>query len=161
MTNWQPIVDHFLRMSDPEGECNPYCPPGASDEVLAALEAALGVALPIELREFYRHCDGLGLVPRDGGSMPLFVRPTHELSEFIASCRASFSETHPQYSQRFFPCVDWNNGDSSGFMLDLDGRFLDGIYTFSHEGYSFDAAQDVNDFLFEQADNLASLLHPE
>ncbi len=161
MTNWQHIIDHFLRMSDSEGECDHYSPAGASEESLARLESELGISLPSELREFYLHSDGLGLVPRDGSSMPLFVRPTHELVEYMQFCRSSFSGTHPVYAHRYFPCVDWYNGDSSGFMLDSDGRFVEGIYTFSHESYSYDADQDAGEFLIAHADSLAALLNPE
>lgn len=161
MTNWKLIIEKFLRVSDPEGDYDHYSPPGASEEQLTKLEANLGVSLPSELCDFYRHCDGLGLVPRDGSSMPLFVRPTHEIVEYIQLCRSSFSESHPKYAQRYFPCVDWYNSDSSGFMMDGAGRFLDGIYTFSHESYSYDSEQDVNDFLVLHADSLAALLCPE
>ncbi|XZE19854.1 SMI1/KNR4 family protein [Pirellulaceae bacterium SH449] len=98
MTNWKQIIDNFLRVSDPEGDYDHYSPAGASEEQLTMLEANLGVSLPPELCDFYRHCNGLGLVPRDGSSMPLFVRPTHELVEYIQLCRSSFSESHLKYA---------------------------------------------------------------
>lgn len=161
MSNWQEIVEHFLRMSDPDDEYDRYAPSGASTETLAILEVELGCVLPSELREFYSHYDGLGLVPRDGSTEPLFVRPTHEVAGFIRECRLSFSETHPMYAQRYFPCVDWNNGDTSGFMKDADGKFLGGVYSFSHEDYLYDAEQDIDGFLFLQAESLAAFLNPD
>lgn len=160
-SKWQYLVEHFLQMSDPERECDHYAPAGASAESLAKLEAVLGFTLPPELREFYSYYDGLGLVPRNGSTEPLFIRPTHEVAEFIRECRSSFSETHPKFAQRYIACVDWYNGDTSGFMKNADGDFMDGIYTFSHELYSYDVEQDINDFLFMQADSLAALLNPD
>lgn len=152
------MVGDFFRLSDPEGEYDHYAPTGVSPELIAKLEADIGVELPQELRDFYASHDGLGLVPRDKTTMPLFIRPTHELVDFINQCRSTFRDTHPTYAKLFFPFIDWYNGDSSGYMLGSDGTFVDMMFTFSHELYSHDAGQDVSDFIQPHTQAIAELL---
>lgn len=161
MTNWKRIVDDFFRMSDPDGEYEHYAPSGASEATIAELESEIGVELPQELRDFYANYDGIGLVTRDEEApMPLFIRPTTELAGFIRQCQSIIRDTHPIHAEHFFPFIDWYNGDSSGFMLNASRQLVDGVFTFSHERYSYDAAQDVNDFIQPHSDSIANLLSP-
>ncbi len=46
-------------------------------------------------------------------------------------------------------------------MLAEDGSYLEGIFGFSHESYSYDEDQEVSEFLMLQAGCLAELLKPE
>jgi hypothetical protein len=159
--NWKRIVDDFFRMSDPDGEYEHYAPKGATAATIAELESEIGVELPQELRDFYANYNGIGLVTRDEEApMPLFIRPTTELPGFIRECQSIIRDTHPNHAERYFPFIDWYNGDSSGFMLNAKGQLVDGVFTFSHELYSYDAAQDLNDFIQPHSDSIASLLSP-
>ena len=159
--NWKRIVDDFFRMSDPDGEYEHYAPSGASAATIVELESEIGVELPQELRDFYANYDGIGLVTRDDEApMPLFIRQTTELAGFIRQCQSMIRDTHPNHAERYFPFIDWYNGDSSGFMLNASGQLVDGVFTFSHELYSYDAAQDLNDFIQPHSDSIASLLSP-
>ncbi|QDV23859.1 SMI1/KNR4 family protein [Aureliella helgolandensis] len=160
MAKWNRIVSEFFRMSDPEGKNDHYAPSGASPESIVKVEAELGVEMPHELRDFYSNHDGLGLVSRGETPMPLFIRPTGQLVDFINQCRSAFRDTHPTYAERYFPFIDWYNGDSSGFILGSDGRFVDMVFTFSHELYCYEAGQDANEFIHAHAETLAELLAP-
>jgi len=160
MTDWNRVVDEFFLAADPDGEYDRDAPAGASPAAIATAEAAIGVSLPEELRDFYASHDGLGLASRDGSESPRFVRPVSELPAFVEECRSSFEETHPAYAEKYLPFVDWNNGDSSGFVRAADGTWIEALFTFSHERYLYDAEQDVNEFLQPQADTVEEFLAP-
>lgn len=135
-------------MAHPDGEYNLVTGPPASDETLANLETALGFKLPPEFRSFYSSLDGFGIASADDpNDVSWFFRPCEQIVQFSTDVRGWFKETHERCAKRFFPFIDWSNGDGIGYMLDESGEPIDGVFEFNHELYKFDSAQDVNEFL--------------
>lgn len=161
MANWTEIIETFFRLSDPENDFRHVTQPGVSKEAFAEIEATLKTTLPEELKDFYCFSNGMGLLAEDEPDEPRFIPPLERFPAFVAACRASFSETHPIFAERYLPCVNWDNGDATGYLLDKDGKYLPDLFTFLHELYKFDSAQDVNDFLQPSAEGLAVFLTPE
>ncbi|SMP78246.1 SMI1 / KNR4 family (SUKH-1) [Neorhodopirellula lusitana] len=148
MPDWKTLVDQHHSMAHPDGEYNLVTGPPASDETLANLETALGFKLPPEFRSFYSSLDGFGIASADDPSdVSWFFRPCGQIDQFSNDVREWFKETHERCAKRFFPFIDWLNGDGIGYMLDESGDPIDGVFEFNHELYKFDSAQDVNEFL--------------
>ena len=160
MTNWPEIIETFFQLSDPEHEFRHIALPGVAKAAIGEVESKLNLSLPQELQDFYLVSNGIGLASGEEPDEPRFIPSLEKLPAFVKACRASFSETHPIFAERYLPCIDWENGDSTGFLMDREGEYLPQLFTFSHEPYSYDSAQDVNDFLQPSAEGIADLLTP-
>ncbi len=160
MIKWKSLVDSFFRNSDPEGEFRHIANPPASTSSIAAAEAKIGLSIPEELRDFYLCYNGIGLAADDEPDTPRLIQPIEDLPDFIAQCRSWFSETHPDFASRFFPFLDWENGDVMGFMFQQDGTLHPFLVTFMHEQYNFSASQNAEEFLEQGPESLAELLTP-
>ena len=112
---------------------------------------------PDELCEFYEQFNGIGLTG-DDSECPNFVPSVEHLPEFVKSARSAFPKPHKKYADRYLPVVDWENGDTSGYMLDEDGTFVDCLFMFNHESCTHEKTQDVNEFLTPVAENLYTFL---
>lgn len=162
MPDWNQVVDRFFEMSDPENAYDHHSPSGASIDEVEALQSRMGISFPAEFHDLYRNFNGVGLIDRDEqGDMPLFLRPIYEIPSYIEQCRSTFAETHPGEARRYFPFIDWFNGDSSGYWLNRDGELEPFICTFFHERYAYVPEQDVAEFIQPQAHGIADLLSPE
>ena len=157
MANWNALIENFFAKTDPENSSVRIAPNGCSETLMLNSESKIGLSLPQELREFYRHCNGIGLgdAPAD---LPQFIPSIEALPQFIDYARSSFSGTHPEYASRYIPFIDWGNGDSSGFLLNADGTLHDYIFVFSHEHYDYDDKQEIDEFLTPFAESLEELL---
>ncbi|MEM9410636.1 MAG: SMI1/KNR4 family protein [Planctomycetota bacterium] len=160
MANWPHIIKSFFDKSDPENSFKRVSPKGCTKSEIATCELAIERELPQELRDFYLYSNGIGLQENESDS-PRFIPVIQKLPEYIEICRRSFDETHAEYASRYLPFIDWENGDSSGFIFNSDGTVFDYIVMFSHEQYAYDSGQDINDFLFPFAESLEGLLRSE
>jgi hypothetical protein len=161
MPNWETIVTKFFAVSDPDGDYDHHAPSGAPADEIETLESKLGISFPSEFHDFYRHFNGIGLVDRqEPDHIPLFLRPIDEIHDYMEQCRSRFKETHPDEARRYFPFVDWWNGDSSGYWFNRDGQIEPYICTFYHELYVYEEGQDVGDFIKPHAQSIADLLTP-
>lgn len=148
MTKWETIVRlHHERAHSGDG-FELFTGPGVAEINIKALENRLGFRFPTELREFYSDLNGFGV--RSAASpdeVYWFVRPLEELPEFAETIRHWFQETHPDIAGRFFPFVDWANGDGIGYLVSSTGEVMPGLVSFEHESYDFDEGQDYEEFL--------------
>ena len=157
MANWKKAVKQFFANSDPTGEFFHCAEGGASARTIQAVEKKLKIRFPDELRQFYEHYNGIGLT-NDETEYPNFIPPIEHLVEFVKSARHSFPKSHIQYAERYLPVVDWENGDTSGYVLNEDGTFVDCFFMFNHELCTDNKTQDVNEFLSPVAENLHAFL---
>ena len=111
--------------------------------------------LPTELRDFYSYSNGLALED-DRTKEPRFLRQIQILPAYVKFARESFAETHQKYARRYLPFIDWENGDSSGYLLDATGAYRPEIFIFLHEHYEYIEEQDINEFLQPFAESLAN-----
>jgi hypothetical protein len=160
MANWKSLVASFFRNSDPEGEFRHLTGPPASNAALATVEARIGVSIPEELRSLYLLYNGIGMQADGEADTPRLIRPIEDLPDFMAECRSTFSDTHPDAASRFFPFLDWINGDVMGYMLQEDGKFCPFLVTFMHELYRHSASQDIDEFLERGPESLVALFSP-
>jgi len=160
MTNWKLIVESHHNWAYADGEYRLVIRPPATPEDLCALEDLFGPALSGEMRSFYHQIDGFGIEPTPNG-VSWFVTPIAQLPELIEDCRSWFRDTHPDLAVRFFPFIDWISGDYTGYLLSEKGSLLNGLYTFEHELYRFDAEQDSSEFILTVYDTIRELLIPE
>ena len=160
MIKWKSLIDSFFRNSDPDGDFRHIANPPASAEAIAAAEAMLRTSIPEELRSFYLCYNGIGMVAGDEPDSPRLIRPIEELPKFVIQGQSRFAETHPDFASRFFPFIDWENGDVMGYMFQNDGSLYPFLVTFMHEQYSFRASQDANEFLAQGPESLEDLFTP-
>lgn len=148
MTKWEAIVTAHHKRAHPGDGFELFTKPGVAEKDLRSMEKRLGFQFPTELREFYSDLNGFGVrsaVSPD--EVYWFIRPLEELPDFAETIRHWFQETHPDIASRFFPFVDWANGDGIGYLVDSTGEVLPGLVSFEHESYDFDEDQEVEEFL--------------
>ena len=141
-------------------ECELVTKAGASAEELDQFERRLGLRLPDEFKSLYGEFNGVGICSRDFQRVFWLFRALGEQEDFMAIQRSAFVATHPKYAPRFFPFVDWANGDSMGYLVDSVGALLSGLYCFDHEEYEYSGSQDIGEFLcfaFETIEDFLSL----
>ena len=148
MHNWNQIVARHHSAAHRDDGYELVTRPGATGALIQETGAALGVAFPDEFIALYRVFDGIGIRNDDHGEEVLwFFQPLAQLQEFVATTRGWFRETHPELAARFFPFLDWANGDGMGYLTDESGSVLPGLFTFEHECYEFDEEQEPDEFL--------------
>ena len=147
MANWLDLVSKSHNRSHPAGEYELVVNAGVDTSKLAALEQKLGVKFPSEFRDFYSACNGFGIKSDDEDQVSWLFVPSEEIESFATEIRRWFEETHPKFSNRFWPFIDFMNGDGIGYVLDDAGGVHDGLFCFEHESYRFNPEQDVNEFL--------------
>lgn len=157
MRNWKKAVAQFFHNSDPDGEYFHCAPERASTKTISSVVKKLRTDIPDELREFYEQFNGVGLTGDDSES-PNFIPPIEQLPDFVKSARSLFPKSHKKYADRYLPVVDWGNGDTSGYMFDEGGTFIDCLFMFNHETCTNEASQDVNEYLTPVAENLYGFL---
>jgi cell wall assembly regulator SMI1 len=122
--------------------------PGATTQQIDDLSGALGITFPKEFRELYSACNGFGAMHEKQPEKTWWVfRPIEQIDQFTTNIRAWFSDTHRQYSDHFYPFIDFGNGDGAGYFMETNGKLMRGLICFKHEKYEFDKNQDVNEFL--------------
>jgi len=148
MANWSKIIAaHHAKAHANDGYAL-VTRPAASDEQLEQLAGSLGITLPGEFRDLYSTCNGFGVAGDAELDEPWwFFRPTDQIESFAGDVRDWFAETHQKFADRFFPFIDFANGDGIGYVVDESGAIIDGLFCFEHENYKFDAEQDVNEFI--------------
>lgn len=131
----------------------------ATDADLAQLETQLGIELPAEFKELYRTYNGVGICREaNDGQAPgrpieeskkvlWLLVPVAEIPGLMTVARSWFQETHAEVALQFMPFIDWNCGDYTGYLLPLESDVPAELYTFEHENYEFDEAQEAEEFL--------------
>ena len=157
MPNWKKAIKQFFANSDPNGVFFHCAQDGVSKKTIDSIAKKLKSELPEELRDFYKHFNGIGLTNEES-EYPNFIPPIEHLPEFVKTSRRAFPKSHKKYADRYLPVVDWENGDTSGYVLDEDGTFVNCLFMFNHELCTHEKTQGVNEFLTPAADNLHSFL---
>jgi len=148
MPDWAKILHDLHAVAHGDDELTLATQPGAGDDELDRLADRLGIALPEEFRDFYRTFNGYGVAPdNDPSDVCWLIQPLEKLPDFIDFTRSSFDGTHPDVAARFFPFIDWANGDGMGYLTETAGIVLPGLFCFEHESYEYDANQDPDEFI--------------
>jgi len=122
--------------------------PGVSAEDVVGMGERLGISLPDEFRDLYMTLNGFGVTSDNSPEGTYWLcRPLDHLPDFIRIMRKGFSPTHPHIASRFFPFIDFANGDSMGYLTETGGVILPGLACFEHELYKYDDGQDPSEFL--------------
>lgn len=132
---------------------------GASKSAIKTLEKSLKLNLVEEFRSLYEQCNGFGLTCDDEPDrIWWFFRPLEQIEEFADGTRSWFAETHPELAARFFPFIDWGNGDGMGYLIGDDDATQPGLYCFEHENYGFDEDDDPEEFIIKWNNSIYELL---
>ena len=110
------------------------------------MQMSLGFELPVEFHELYQTHDDVG-VTGESDEVHWMFRPVAEIPEFIDRIRDWFEGTHPQLAVRFFPSIDWSNGDGPAYLPSKSGELISGLFGFEHEELEFGETQAGDDFL--------------
>lgn len=140
MTNWHNVVLSHHAWAHKDDDYKLVMQPSAADATIHSLTEQTGFPITAEFREFYNQINGFG-VAADGQKTSWLLVPVERIEATIARARAGFEETHPELAKRFFPFIDWDSGDYSGYFTAEDGSLLPGLYDFDHETYEFDEEQ--------------------
>ena len=146
MPDWKHIVARYHAAAHSDDEHALVTGDGALASEIEKTGDELGIKFPNEFASLYGTYDGIGVGSDDDDIWWLF-RPLDQLSQFANTIRESFSETHPETAERFFPFLDWANGDGMGYLMNESGEVLPGLYTFEHESFEFDEDQETEEFL--------------
>lgn len=128
------------------------------DEDIVQIEQSIGFQFPEDMRDFYQTMNGMGSRNSHSGEVSWFIVPMDQISTTMAHCRDWFLETHPKEATRFFPFINWNCGDYTGYLIDGTANDQPLFCTFSHEYYTFDVEQDPSEFFDSSFSNLEDLL---
>lgn len=149
MPDWLQLIQSNHAIEHPNDGFELFVCPPATDTEMDELGRTVGSELPQEFRSLYTTCNGFGV--KHPGDEPAtiwwFVRPTNQLQSFGNDVRNWFQKTHGKFAARFFPFIDYSNGDVLGYVKDESGLFFEGLFFFRHEHYQFSGHQDINDFL--------------
>ena len=129
----------------------------AESELIASVEAELGFSFPDEFRSLYASCNGVGVKSNRIEGVRYLVQPIEAVCKFTKIQRAGFVGTHPDAAHRYFPFVDWGNGDSCGYFVKRGTSEVEGIACFDHEEYSYSEAQPTTEFLSLSFRSIADL----
>ena len=158
MQQWrQTISEHHSRVHVQPGD-KLLIRDGSTSDRLDTLQESLCFDLPEEFRSLYLQCDGFGLTYEDNEQEWWFCHPLGQIPDFADQTRKWFEATHPEAAARFFPFIDWGNGDGMGYLLGEDGKKLNGLYCFEHENYEFDAEQEIEEFVVKWNNTIHELL---
>ena len=148
MADWSIIIADQHSKAHPNDRCNLVAGPAATNQQLDELSESQGIALPQDFCELYLTHNGFGVADDDEpDKIWWFFRPTDQIADFANGMRSWFAKTHQKYADRFFPFIDFSNGDGIGYIVDESGLIMDGLSCFEHENYKFDEEQDVNEFI--------------
>lgn len=153
MKTWHQRVHEAHERDHKEDGLRLVTGPPASPKAIVDFEHVLGWTLPAEFHGLYQTFDGVGLASGEEETLWLLT-PLAKIPQVIADVRTWFADTHPALARRYFPFIDWGNGDSSGYLLSEKGELLPGIWIFEHEAYEFDEAQPASAFLAAFVGNL-------
>jgi cell wall assembly regulator SMI1 len=111
-------------------------------------EVQFGFQLPDDLKELYQAKNGAGMSSENNKDVHWFFVPILSIPELITAARDWFQKTHADLANRFFPFIDWECGDYTGYLLPLSPDCPTKLHTFEHESYEFDEAQQPDEFLY-------------
>ena len=158
MHDWRAVIIEY--------DCKTPVQPGetllirdaASVAEIDELQQNFGFQLPDEFRSLYLQCDGFGQTYETEDEVWWFFHRVEQIPDFARETRNWFVESHPDIANRFFPFIDWSNGDRMGYVLDEKGELLDGLFCFEHENYEFDEEQDSEEFIVKWNNSILELL---
>jgi hypothetical protein len=157
MKSWDDLVNEsHERDHEGDGFQLVKMPPATSDEI-DSLQKLIGIKLPDEFRDLYLAINGFGVVGKSAEIYWSFI-PLDKILGFIASTREFFQDTHPDVAKRFFPFIDWSDGDASGYMISPSDRLLPSLFDFQHDDYEFEETQEGSEFLVTATRNIKDFI---
>ncbi len=146
MPNWKKLVESHHETSSEDYQL--VTRQGATAADIETTARKLGIDFPREFRSLYSVFNGVGLCSPDRPEeIEWTFQPLENLPGFAEVARAWFAKTHPEVAKRFFPFIDWGDGDSMGYLTNNKGKVMKGIRWFQHESYEWDEDQDPDEFL--------------
>lgn len=148
MTDWNALILAHHAAAHADGDFELIASPGATDEAINQLASELRVSFPDEFASLYTAADGWGCYPAgQPAEVSWLFRPLEQIPQFCEAIRAWFADTHPEFTDRFVPFIDFDNGDGLGYFYEANGTIMEGLFCFEHEAYEADEAQDINEFV--------------
>ena len=144
--SWRDLIERHHEWAHATDEYDLVTLPGISFDDIAEVEATLGFTFPREFVSLYRVVGGVGVKAGEDKRYWLFT-PLKEIPGFVSRIRDWIGETHPDCASRFFPFIDWSDGDGSGYLVSSSGKVLPGLYHFEHDSFEFDPDQNEKSFL--------------
>ena len=148
MPDWPRILSdyHFTAHADQGNHL--VTRPGLSIEDIAQMGERLGLTFPDEFHSLYAVYNGFGIAPDEAPDEICWLfLPLSQLPCFTEITRKGFSSSHPGIASRYFPFIDFANGDSMGYLTDVGGVNMPGLASFEHDLYQYDEDQDPDEFL--------------
>ena len=160
MKDWNKIALNYHNLSHKGDEYSLLLGEPCSKADIMACFSSQNFSPPEEFIDVYTAFDGLGISSSVYGNLWMLV-PLSQFSRCQRDARNWFSDDYPDLAQRFFPFIDWSNGDYSGYLLSSEGVLLPGIYDFSHEEYEPSDKIDENEVLESVYDSIYEFLTPD
>lgn len=154
--NWKELIMSFCNLGQANGPESLFLGSSVSNAALDTLASDVGFVFPEEFRDLYAIYDGFGIELKADTRNSIFM-PVSEIPQFAKRMQGWFEETHAKVASRFISFINWNNGNSSGYLFSETGQ-LEGIYTLQHDEYNFEEDQDWREFLVPAAESIKDLL---
>ena len=142
---WLEIVRKYYVAQASYNATEIFFSPPCVDGEIKKWECDQNIKLNDEFIDLYKTCNGFGVF--NNKIKEYMLIPLDSLSAFIKESRSTFQQTHPEIALRFYPFIDWGNGDVSGFLYSTNCSLLKNIYTFEHESYEHDSDQKWGEFI--------------
>lgn len=161
MTDWLHVLTRHHAVAQADSGYEPIFGDPATQERLDEIQTQIGLPLPAELKDLYRSVDGYGLqLNRDRMLSLWFIVPTSSLPGFVSAQRCAIASTHKNLSERYLPFIDWANGDSMGYLYDVNGSQMNGLHLFMHELYDHESDQAADEFFRSFEGSIEEFLEP-
>ena len=156
MTNWGSLFQsHFDSTKTRDELTELLLLPGAQISQIQSIVSRLGFDTPEEFLELYSTFNGVG--HKQGENELDWFKQLSSLEEFGESCRM-WMEEHEEVSMRYFPFIDFNNGESAGYMHDENGNRLDGVFFHYTGAYEYDEDQPWTEFIVRETQSIEDFL---
>ncbi|MCA9194836.1 MAG: SMI1/KNR4 family protein [Planctomycetales bacterium] len=152
--DWIALIKKFHKLI-PSGYVL-YIEPPASSKQIQTAKKVLPSTIPDEFFELYSFCNGCGLDAEE--SRYWFMVPIEEIGALVKSTERWYAKTHRSLKGRFYPFIDWSNGDTMGYYFSKSGELMPGLYCFEHEEYQHDSDQNVDEFIVRWNSSIFGLL---
>lgn len=148
MTNWTELFKrHFKLTKDVDELCKLIFGEPAQRDLIIDVADELGFVPPEEFVNLYLTYNGVGSTSIDSrDEVCWWFRRLEDLSDFMKTNRLWLND-HEEVATRYFPFVDFGNGDSAGYLKTIGNGFENGIFTLECSAYEYDPDQEVDEFL--------------
>lgn len=156
MANWTKLAQQQFDSCKAVDELTDLVLPGGAErEAIVEMARSLGFEPPEEFVQLYSTHNGIGHKQSEVSSW--WFRPLDQLPEFMKATRA-WMEEHEDVGMRFFPFIDYYNGEGAGYFANSKGALQPGLFSLNTGRYEFDEDQESSEFLLFTSKTISSYI---